>query len=974
MCCDIATILSLSPTQYPQDRPRHSSSSGVQLSHARQHVRAYYATTITDSATANVANATDRKSIADSRVSVSTGNASTLSRTTCTQLSSTPVSPTVAGGGNKSFRAVSPRKVDLSYVSVRKRRNRQRYARTQAGHHDTTQAQAARKECLPQRQTVGPHSLNRVHLEAGNVTSLRNASASEPGDHGLSNLTGNEIDHRQEDLHDSTANSTDPISRMAERIKAHETASMSLHHIRHILREPYISARNLRVLVNLTLELLEEHYRGSQAKPLPENAVFILFMRLLRHAREVWPRAIEDLPDILLQYLPQARARPSALSVEQSNILVYALNKAMLLVALPTAIEPFDSNAYQEAAIIRILQFMSEQKPTLQINREGYRAVITVQLAQPKSTKDRQWAELKALSWPPWKQERTAMDADITPENHGTSKARQTLIRMQEAGYAHLDWEAVASIYSGWDTDATPTIQTRIHLSTGGKRFASSSAAWVARITTTRTIQEAWACYLAYQDGKLPASQDVYLAILKKLHKEEKRPKSLTRPKNMDQHHLGPRFPGDDQEIDPPPASTHLHTYTRTSPPTVSAFYEQLRAQNFEPANRCLAFFVAHASTFKLGMRYLLAGAETDPSIVSLLNPKETSHSLMQVPMPVLNAFVRLLCRYPKVPVHTVLSKKYRKEYAVARSAGSRQSLFSLRGLAHAIDLLKRHPKPIHRPLWNSVLHSLGHDTTGRYDTTSRDANAVNAESRSKDQRSEDKEKEHNLDKLNALSTSHEVLDMMHNINLDLDAQGVLSLCHITRNAAIACWKILQHAPSQPDTREADPTPQRATALLQNDNLTHRLKHETYHLLGSSPPSSASEPNPTDLLLEVPAPALLHAYIRALGWSADYAALLSLVRWMSANSAELAKRREPDRNGEVLMRRAVVALRVFLERSWLPEVDGGEERGEVEKLKRPAPEAVVDEVRELVKGVENWGSWAEEEEVREYCRGGNFEL
>jgi hypothetical protein len=40
---------------------------------------------------------------------------------------------------------------------------------------------------------------------------------------------------------------------------------------------------------------------------------------------------------------------------------------------------------------------------------------------------------------------------------------------------------------------------------------------WASRIRSTRTVEEAWACFLANEDEKLPPSQDVYYAMFEKL-------------------------------------------------------------------------------------------------------------------------------------------------------------------------------------------------------------------------------------------------------------------------------------------------------------------------------------------------------------------------------------------------------------------------------------------------------------------------
>ena len=88
---------------------------------------------------------------------------------------------------------------------------------------------------------------------------------------------------------------------------------------------------------------------------------------------------------------------------EELSSVTYELNKIMGLVSYATAVQPFKDNPYQEAALVPILRYMAEHDPSLHIDRQGYRAVVRIQLAQKKTSNEQQWAELKALSWPPWK-------------------------------------------------------------------------------------------------------------------------------------------------------------------------------------------------------------------------------------------------------------------------------------------------------------------------------------------------------------------------------------------------------------------------------------------------------------------------------------------------------------------------------------------------------------------------------------------
>jgi hypothetical protein len=158
-------------------------------------------------------------------------------------------------------------------------------------------------------------------------------------------------------------------------------------------------------------------------------------------------------------------------------------------------------------------------------------------------------------------------------------------------------------------------------------------------------------------------------------------------------------------------------------------------------------------------------------------------------------------------------------------------------------------------------------------------------------------------------------------------------------------------------------------------------------------------------LLEIPNPAILHAYIRVLGWMGDYQGLLDTVQLMLKHQAELQRRRGMDRNGDVIMRRAIVAVRVFFERSWLAGNQRIDLPGEINKkakldvsekfekgflaldreeitrasgqhlrrLERPAKYALIMEIKELVESVEEWGGWPTDEEVEEYCRNPRFQ-
>ena len=106
-------------------------------------------------------------------------------------------------------------------------------------------------------------------------------------------------------------------------------------------------------------------------------------------------------------------------------------------------------------------------------------------------------------------------------------------------------------------------------------------------------------------------------------------------------------------------------------------------------------------------------------------------------------------------------------------------------------------------------------------------------------------------------------------------------------------------------------------------------------------------------------------------------------------SAELEEARLKDRMGTAMMRKVVIAVRVFLERSWIygegevcawdgedgAETDNGDRQGGemLRRLKATAPEGVIEEVRRMVESAEDWGGWPDDEAVRRYIQNSRFE-
>ncbi|RMY76678.1 hypothetical protein D0863_01763 [Hortaea werneckii] len=800
--------------------------------------------------------------------------------------------------------------------------------------------------------------------------------------------------------------------RAVERLAAHndEGRIVPIFVLLYLLRRPHLNARTLRVLLRQMPVYTHRYNSSERGLHIDETTLMVLFTRSLRHAREKWPRAIPAITGMFLDCIARVFGSSDSFTRTRMANMTHALNRAMHLIALPTSAEPYKEAYDQERALVRVLSFMVAQRPPLQLNREGYRAVIRVQLAQKKTPREQQWAELKALSWPPWKQERTAMDALITPEEHGLSRAGDTLRRMREAGYEPQGWEQVAQVLAGWDVDRTPTVQQRAVFYTRVHRSEQKSSVWAARITTTRTAQEAWAAYLAFEETGLESSEGVLLAIAQKLYQEERRARAGLAMRDQEPQRddgIEPALPGEKVENEPLPPSTHLYTYTRRPIPSIEEFYRELVAKHVYPRGHLLGFLIANAASLQLGIEYLRSGVRHHPEIISILYPKR-SEGLSSIPQSVFAGLIKLLTRFANVPLTKVLGQRWLLEWRSVHSAptmGHEQSKHELNPqhtLVFALQLLN-HRRSTKLMLWSNFLQALSHDATLQSlrflsDPQSRHAVEGGLAQTFVAARSS----------IWANRLAWRVQSIMQDLQVDLDAWSFQAICIAEENVVVSCWKALKYDVNE-TSHEADKNisddeqsmiVRAANAIIDSNNRANRLRRGFSALVGDDDDfgGRAVHKSVMDLpkLLTVPSAAILHAYIRSLGWRGDHQGLLLLVEWMVEHRSELAEQRARDRNGERLMRRAIIALRVFLERAWL--VDQGPHSAEdaslatqegdaasdpleprdarlknLHKLEQEAPNVLKGEVIRLVEGVEEWHGWPSDYEVAVYMDNDRFQ-
>lgn len=709
------------------------------------------------------------------------------------------------------------------------------------------------------------------------------------------------------------------------------------------------------------------------------------FVGLIRHARQIWPESLEQIVTRAIALLQTELPSDDIKSRGRQRFgMALLFNHLLYQVSRPTAVEPYKSIVHQETGQALILRHMAESDPPLNLTREGYRGVLQVQLARKKTGQERGWARLKAPSWPPWKEEKTGLDALVGLE-HGISRAGEVLHRMQEAGYPLRRWEQVAMIYAGWDTDSSPTVQERTIM----KEFRSKHGkpyVWAARIRSTRTIQEAWACFLAHEDERSRPHQEVYLAMMEKIHFENLR-KSGKRSVYQSSHHFGDSDPadpplrliyaGDAKEVFAPPSSAHQETYTRSKPLTVEQLLRQMVDRGVKPSGRLHAFLIANASSLEAGVSLLSAGHDIEQKgLVELLY-------LGQGPIDkcsptVFAAWIQLLARFPNT-THQLPGVRVRRYHVGTWVLDMAQPIIRAYYL-----LIER--RPLYRPAWNALFRSLAYDTgvsvsIPHHSQKGRDPFIVKFRQQ--------------LHRIVPLEMMRQSMTTMRELDLELDLEGFKSLCMVFTNAAQASRRLLvdsaaldQRKKMQKRSRSVSPT---AESLLgKARELLHDgiyIRQEFDNLVGSASNGlmardpAIESPDMVDLprLYTTPNPAILHVYARALGATEHWRGILELLEWMKEYWPELLLRKTEDLSGDRMLRRTFVAIRAFVELGEDESSSGkGVKENAVGKLEDEngeivptvAPADIVSQMKDIVNSVPEWGGWPSSDEVALYIERG----
>lgn len=653
---------------------------------------------------------------------------------------------------------------------------------------------------------------------------------------------------------------------------------------------------------------------------MEETTFSTLLSRLLYQSRRIWPAAMVSISHMVAPFihslLDSNSDEPTKLDNRMHHRLCKLHNRMLHLLALPASTNPLKSMVHNWQAQRVLLEITAQFEPPLILDRDSYRAVAMVLAASKKSERESRAATLRTRSWPPWRVAQDGMDAQRLPEDD-LSRVVAAVTRMKEAGYPEDRLDRAIRVLGGQEPDGTPTISTRKLLKPRRKRSADGlqhdreEQVWAARIESTRDVQEAWAAFTRYQEQGRQPSLSVYFAMFAKLHYEN------ARSSRTSQHNPSP---GDGKEV-LPPANDNFSKFYRLhlQSPTVDDLYLQMINAGLRPSGRFLDFLIQRARTPDEGLR-VLRDSRMDSQAVSFLGgSKSISPAVLKhVPASTFAAFIALLCRFaPRIIPSTGSStgldegseadgvekstqsprldtKKWRIIQLTRHSRGPR-----LNPLLHCAELLKK-SKTLFRPSWYSLFSALARSGVII------DLNLAGDP----------------MNDILAWKVLVAALDDFHRCGLELDPFGFRILCNGLEKAILASFQVVE------EEREE---------ILGKSQM--RIVVEEFMKLTEVNDTS----HPIPRLLHSIEGAHLHAYARVLGLNNDYDNMMSVLQWMVKHHDELNEIAMQSRNGLKLLRRTIVAMKVFLSET--------EHETEAEKL---------------VNSVELWDGWPEDFETQQY--------
>ncbi|KAJ5888038.1 hypothetical protein N7495_008079 [Penicillium taxi] len=752
-----------------------------------------------------------------------------------------------------------------------------------------------------------------------------------------------------------------------------------------LLKEEFLDSNTFRLLLIHSLHLMTgqpltciEHLAnvstgikvptGDISPQVDRDTCMTMVARLIRQARVVWPEAFPIIARAFSAFSTTIGTSDEPQSVLQKlkgdRWKAKMYNTCLWLLSLPTNTQPYRNVFIQQQAQFELLKAMAMHEPVLHITRQGYRAVAALQVAHKKTAAERQSADLKAPSWPPWKEEKMGIDAHRGNEGM-YSRAMSVFSQMKEAGYSHQLWEEMCAILAGWDTDGSPTIQTRSlvprpqALSFSLDRRPDHYSVWVARIRATRTVREAWACFLSYRDQGLAPKAAISVAMAEKLIYRGKAKKTAFEESSS-------ALPGDGPEVYSEPSSARDLIYVQTEPPTLAEFLEEMVSQKVRFSGRFLALLLDTAPSLAAGLFDLRNSNLTPHQIMALCTisnrpsdyPKLHLKALERLRDFTFASFIKFLCTISDLSAGSLMNIISRSndlqnlDPSTGTALGT--DLFDLGrnthhplALWHAIQLVKGRQPPC-RAAWSHLLFALGN--------ASLKIQFTRTHARS----------HHRLIVWHATLV---VLSWMRERGVELGPHGFSVLCLAFSKAVDAGMShpesvgvalewyqglSISSVPMEIDGSDSfDSMVENGLSILKSefDRIILPAAKISNVAKRGVPISETSLNIQLPAMLHVPSFSTLHNFVRALGRAGDGDGLLNLLQRMSQSAATLNEIAEERLNGDIMMRRTLTALRVYLE--------------EMEESVEGRSNSKIQEAEDIVSRTNGW-EWPSDEEVEEY--------
>jgi hypothetical protein len=851
----------------------------------------------------------------------------------------------------KIFASPMPSKMDLSYVSIRPWENRSRRHKSWKGLHVMKQILRLKPDRRPhvkhislsviltdylaERFVCKDRALSKLH-EAETVDYLRSRGYGVDDVLAWSRIL-------------SSSNTDHAVTRFiaaADYRSSSDGTRLPTFLLMFIIRARSLKASNLRLL----LSYIWKHYVRQFAEPdsyattqlIHQQTAMIMIVRLIRHARIVWPYALEEIAALATKFFGRQSTGIVNLGRNRIQGFSHLYSRLLALFAVPTSLRPVLSVVIQQRSQFCLVREMTAFKPHLPVTREGFRGLAKVQLAHKKTEPEREWAMSKALSWPPWKEELLGIEADS--EDPGRySRAVDVLSRMTEAGYSHLQWEQTAHILAGWDTDGSPTIQTRTLLkqspilpSSDVKLEAERSKSkedgiWAARVLATRTVKEAWACFTSYDksSGGCHTVEPYNAMFARLLHAREQDDRDEETTSVV---------PGDGRETWPEPTSPHDFLYVPSDPPSVNEFFDVMKKKGLLLGEHLLRDLLDNAETLAEGVRYINASILHQSERDALLgttekNAEQTRASIKNISHHVVAAFVRLLCRAHVTRERKfVLPKSPGSKKTISKETRTRDPFFYAQRFVLALQ-------PSYRPIWYALYEGLNRRTSmTQIQVLYRSWDPLINQLRHMDELGVE------LD-FDGFKDIGEILEEVLLTNRSTITPPDQAISYDLRGKCVSlCKKIFNAMAYGGSVRSKNGFAQSSVWLP-----FHR----------SSP---AQDRTP---LIDIPTPAILHRTIRILGMGEDSGSIVILLRWMHCFAPELASIADDLANSKKLTRYAITAVPYFIEKTWRDD-DFNLRVGSRDQW-QPVQKELLGEARGIIEQHrDDWGGWPTVDELYRY--------